>query len=489
MGAFQKAFKPMPSTSSELLRTSLGFCLLFSTACTGDDADIPASQLDFLELLPTFQRVEVGESLRFGVERVNGATTENVSSKVTLRSDDEDVLQVEDGNVVRAVGPGTAHVTVEHDGARASAEVAVISAVSALELDQVDFWLARGTTKPFGAVLIAGDSKRAFDTGSWGSRDPEIASVDADGVVTGRGLGVTEITLSRSGLTTSREVRVEDFEPDAVQLVSASGNTLVAKGSSAVTVEGTRRALTQDLTALFELAVEGDSDTLKLAGSSISAGDVAGSAKVIARGRDGTIAAGQQAELEIEVIEASAIETVHINLPEELALGMEETAFEVLGDYGLDNELTTAPTTLTAEPADVVAIRSSRGTIVPLKVGEAKLALKVTVPMGEEETRDVEASHDIRVVDTPLSMLSVSLNAESAPTELAPGQTLQLEATAHYGTLAQTVTQPTLWTSSNPDVAIVSNVQAGLVTALKAGTTTVQARYQDQSAEYELVVE
>lgn len=486
----------MPSPSSDLLRFSLGFCLLFGVACADDEQDLPASELDFLELLPTFKRIEVGESLRLGAQRVNGATTENVSSQVTLRSDDEAVLQVEAGNVVRAVAPGTAHVTAKHAGASASATVAVIAAVSAVELDLVDFWLARGTTKAFGAVLIAGDEKRPFDEGVWGSLDPDIASVDATGQVTGHQPGETTITLSRSGLTTLGQARVEDAALVSVQLRSSSGTQLVSGRAGELTVEGRfssgGREQTQDLTELFELTVDGDPDVLELAGTTVSAGDKGGTATVVAQGKSDTIAADQQAELDLEVVELTKLQSVRIDVPGEIALGMEGTAFKILGEYGAGVELETTPTELSANPADVIEIRTSSATIVPLRAAEAELNVLVKVPVSDDESRDVEESPPkvVRVIDAPLSMLSVSLDPGDGPASaLSPGQTLQLQASAHYGTLTQTVTQSAVWTSSDSTVAIVSNVHGGLVTALRPGTATLRAGYRDQPAAYELVVE
>lgn len=494
----------MPSSSSSFSSVFLSFCLLLGVACADDQEDIPASRLDFMELLPTFKRVEVGESFRLAAQRVKGATTENVTSQVTLRSDDEAVLQVEGGSVVRAVAPGTAHVTAEHDGAEASAAITVITAVSAVELDLVDFWLASGTSKAYGAVLIAGDEKRPFDEGVWSSLDPEIASVDAAGQVTGHKPGETTISLSRKGSSTLGQVRVEDAALDSVQLQSSAGTKLVSGRTSKLTVEGNLssggRAQTQDLTEMFALTVEADPDVLKLTGVSVSAGKKGGTAKVIANGKADTIAAGQQAELEFEVTEANKLQSVRIDLPvtiapdmaAEIALGMEPTAYKILGEYGVGAELETTPTELSAGPTDVIEIRPNSAVILPLRAAEATLGLKVTVTEADAMTRDVvpDPAPKVRVVDTALSMLSISPNTAGSPAStLSSGQRLQLEATAHYGTLTQAVTEPTLWTSSDPTVAVVNNVHAGLVTALKPGSTTLQARYHGLSAEYELVVE
>lgn len=77
----------------------------------------------------------------------------------------------------------------------------------------------------------------------------------------------------------------------------------------------------------------------------------------------------------------------------------------------------------------------------------------------------------------------------SAAGALQPGQTTQLTATALHGaTLTQDVTEPTLWSSDDPSVAVVSNVSAGKVSALQAGTTTLRASYRGQVASIQLTV-
>lgn len=66
------------------------------------------------------------------------------------------------------------------------------------------------------------------------------------------------------------------------------------------------------------------------------------------------------------------------------------------------------------------------------------------------------------------------------------GQTLQLTATAQYGFSSQAVTQPALWQSSDPQVAVLSNAHGGRVSALAAVSTTLSASYRGQAASFVL---
>jgi uncharacterized protein YjdB len=58
------------------------------------------------------------------------------------------------------------------------------------------------------------------------------------------------------------------------------------------------------------------------------------------------------------------------------------------------------------------------------------------------------------------------------------GGTLDLTATAAFGAAMQSVTSQVLWKSTAPDVAEVSNVSRGLVTAKAAGMATIEAYYR-----------
>src|SRR5688500_3005422 len=57
-----------------------------------------------------------------------------------------------------------------------------------------------------------------------------------------------------------------------------------------------------------------------------------------------------------------------------------------------------------------------------------------------------------------------------------PGQTVQLTATAQFGTTVKTVTSETQWTSLDPTIATVS--PGGLITAAGLGQTTISGTYE-----------
>jgi Bacterial Ig-like domain (group 2) len=87
---------------------------------------------------------------------------------------------------------------------------------------------------------------------------------------------------------------------------------------------------------------------------------------------------------------------------------------------------------------------------------------------------------------TAPSLSTVAITGNSSLTSI--GQTSQLTAVATLsdGTSQQNVTTTATWQSSSPAVATVSN--AGLVTAVAAGTTTITATYQAKSGTFNVTV-
>jgi hypothetical protein len=470
---------------SHLLRA----VLVLLAACAESKGMTPPPALSLLQVLPASKRVEVGETFALGAQRVQGKTAENVTAMASIRSDDETVLRVS-GALAEALSPGTARIIVEHEGLTGMAQVIVSAAVSAVELDVGDLALATGTSLPLGAVLFAGDEKRPFDTGSWGSLDPAIASVDEQGIVTGGSAGVATITVSRDGIGASTQVRVADLALASLQLTAAPGAQLPAAESGRLSVAGTFAGAvtphTQDVTDLFTLSVGEDSaELVTLSGSQVTA-TAAGTATVLATGKPGTLAAGMSAELALELIAKERLLALSVEPPEQVALDMAPLALRVTGDYGDGLLLATTPDSLTAEPASALSIDQESGTLAPLEAAEVTLTAKLSVAgVTPEEQRDLEATAALSILDAPLSALSIS----AAQASLAPGAVLQLTATAAYGpSLSQDATELARWISDDPRIAVVSNVRAGRVTALSAGVVSLRALYRGQVAMLQLSV-
>ena len=134
---------------------------------------------------------------------------ENATDKtVTWSCDNTAVATVADG-VVTAVAEGTAKVTAHAGDASAVCTVTVkadVVKVTEITINEADFSLAVGETKTLTATV---KPENASDkTVTWTSDQPGIASVSAEGVVTGVAAGTAKITVKANGGDVSDFVNV-----------------------------------------------------------------------------------------------------------------------------------------------------------------------------------------------------------------------------------------------------------------------------------------
>ena len=139
------------------------------------------------------------------------AAAENTS--VTWSSSDTDVIVVDEYGMVAPIGPGTATVTatsVSNPTLSASCSFTVKQFVETIYLDGESAALLVGETEQLTASVYPFNAtdKRL----SWSSSDPDVASVDANGVVTALDAGSAVITASAldgSGVSCGYAVTVE----------------------------------------------------------------------------------------------------------------------------------------------------------------------------------------------------------------------------------------------------------------------------------------
>ena len=161
-----------------------------------------------------------------------------------------------------------------------------------------------------------------------------------------------------------------------------------------------------------------------------------------------------------------------------LKMGATETTTLTAKAYDTENkEMSDATFTwAVAEGADVVDV--ANGVVTAKKAGTAKVTATTTIG---EVTKTGEIAITVEQEDAKLATIAVS--AESTTVE--EGKTLKVTAAGkdQYG--ADFAIDGVAWTSTNEDVATVEN---GVVTAKKAGTTTIKATVGEISDKIEITV-
>ena len=200
------------------------FALLFTTstlfiACSSDETDvvhIPVASVmlrpaTFSMLLDTLVVDTPTRPLTAIIAPVD-ATNQNV----TWSSSDEDVAEVNADGVVTAVSEGTATITVTTVEGNFRATAAVTVTLTPISVESVTIAgcnaatsLAVDSIRLLTAVITPANATNT--TVTWSSSDPDIATVDENGVVTAHAIGTATITVTTAdgGETEECEIKVE----------------------------------------------------------------------------------------------------------------------------------------------------------------------------------------------------------------------------------------------------------------------------------------
>ena len=283
---------------------------------------------------------------------------------------------------------------------------------------------------------------------TWQSSNPDVATVDANGVVTGISEGKATITVRNSnGLSASSEVTVTNINTPITNVSLNYSDLEIRKDSS----QGLRATITPKETT--------DDKTLTWESNNPEVATVSSTGVVTARRPGNAIITvrtsnGLTDTCNITVI--SQITSVHLNLT---AITLDEGVSQTLRAT-INPSDTTDDKTLTWKSSNTnVATVDQEGKVTAVKEGSATIT--VTTVNGKEATCTVT------VTKKPVPIESVSLNKTTLTLEEQQAETLVATINPSNTTDDTTLT----WKSSNTNVATVD--QEGKVTAVKEGSATI----------------
>lgn len=120
---------------------------------------------------------------------VNGTET---TEGVEYTSSDEEVLTVKDG-IVTAVGVGNATITVKYEGAEDTVDIKGITPIKNMKFTSTSSSIRVGNELQLKLQVTPSDA--SIDTLIYSSSDDETATVNKNGIVTGKQKGKVTITL------------------------------------------------------------------------------------------------------------------------------------------------------------------------------------------------------------------------------------------------------------------------------------------------------
>ena len=403
---------------------------------------VPVVKVDSIKLSKTSLSLAVGEAAALSAK----LSPDDAEDKtVDWFSSNEDVATVFGGHVL-GVGTGKAIITCASNdgGAEAQCSVTVGMLPEKMEVIVPEGCLGLGESVQLNVRFSPEGSSAALE---WRSKNSKIASIDENGVVTGKKLGTTTLYVeSENGLEDSLKVKVVEPDVVAAVILSRSGTVTLNLGD----------------TLQLDAALSPSTAESKLKWSS-SAGKYA---KVDA---DGLVTAKKVGTATITVKadngkkDTVKIKVVDPNIADKVVL--EESGTITLG-IGEELQLNAAVEPATAETELKWSSSNTKyakvdadGLVTAKKIGTATITVKTD--NGKKDTVK------IKVVD-PYAAEKVVLD-KSGTVTIEIGETLQLNAAVEPDT-AKTELK---WSSSSSRAKVN---QEGLVTGVRTGSVTITVK-------------
>ena len=403
--------------------------------------------------------VEVGEK-----ETITASVT-SVGSGVRWESEDETIAKIDYGDFsndkeIKVIGVknGTTKITAQiSNGTQMTCEVTVQTSPKAITLNKRDVTLDLSIIKTEQlSVTYDPESSNVNRELTWTSSNPEVATVDGNGLITGKSNGTTEITAkTKNGKTDSCKVTIET-SPIGISL-NKDKDTLDLSGNKTIqlsvtynpTSSNVKKNITWESSDTSRVTV--DEKGLVTGKMNTEEGKPV---KITAKTENGKVAfcyitvqtnpTSVTLNKTSEILDMSGTKTVQL------------TATVNPGTANINKKITWS-----SNNTGVATVNSSTGLVT------AKANGSVTITARTENGKT--ASVTIKVQTSPQG---ISLNKTSETLDMSGTTTVQLSVTA-YNPTTSNVNKGITWSSSNSNIASVST--SGLVTAKTNGKATITA--------------
>ena len=429
----------------------------------------PVVLVEGITLNATEQTLTEGETFALTAS----VTPENATNKsLAWTSSDENVATVDANGLVTAVKEGTATITAKaNDGSNASAQCtitvkAAVVLVEGITLNATEQTLTVGETFALTASVLPENATNKSLV--WTSSDENVATVDANGLVTAVKEGTATITAKAN----------DGSNVSAKCTIKVKAAVVLVEG---ITLNATEQTLTEGETFALTASVTPENATNKNLAWTSSDENVAtvdanglvtavkeGTATITAKANDGS--------------NVSASCTITVNAAVVLVEGITLNATEqslTVGDTfaltaGVAPENATNKSLAWTSSDENVATVDANGLVTAVKEGTAIITAKAN------DGSNVSASCTINVSDSFIFVSKISL--EKMQVTLNIGETATLNVTIEP---ANATNKEIAWKSSNPSIATVEN---GVVTAISAGTIYVSASSTDGSNQSDVCI-
>ena len=380
-------------------------------------------------------------------------TPANASDKSVLwSSNNNEIATVDDNGVITAQSIGETVISatsVSNPEVTADCRITVVpTPVTEINLNQTSVSIQVGATFEFEATILPETATNK--NLSWSSSNSEVASIDANGVVTAHAIGTTTINAlagDGSGITASATVNVIPTPADGIEIQTPPSTQFKVGETISLTA-----IVSPDDATDKSIVWTSDNNNIATVGTTgvVTAVNV-GKVNIKA-----TNSAGLSDEITLTVIPTLA-EGINV-IPSQLTLKVNESG-------ALTVNITPATTTdkgvVFASSNTEVAIVDAEGRITALSLGETVITARTN------DGSNLSASCKVTVIPTPVETVTISYEGS---TSLQVGQTAQLSAVVSP---EDATDKSIVWDVQNSNVINVTS--NGLVTALGLGEAWARA--------------
>lgn len=436
----------------------------FTAECAVTVKRVPLTGISLDKTTLELSKGQSSEALRVIYNPAN--TTDDKT--VTWSSADEKIATVKNG-VVTAKATGTTKITATVGTHKAECTVTVNAKLTGIKVTPEKVTVEKGQTANLSVAYLPADTtdRKAV---TWKSENENVATVDANGVVTAVAGGTTKIVATATAndkITAVCEVKV----PIHTESIGLNETEII----------GLRKGDTEKLTVSFYPANTEDSKEVKWTSSDSTVASVdkngvvkglkEGEATITVTTADGKHTASCVVKVKEVSIDLDKVELAQ-DTPNTLLKGQQHKIKVV---FNQDEEPTETATYEYKSLDESIASVDANGVVTALKAGQVMLEITVKASSGS-----MTIMHYMEVKEIPLESISIKGDV----TSLEEGKTTKLNVV--FNPTNTTDDKTVVWSSSDTKVATVD--ANGVVKAVKAGTVKITAKVGDKTAEYALTV-
>ena len=437
--------------------------VLIAASARGHDAfarvTVNPTPVASVRLSSTHQSLLVGQAAQLTADPLDADGRLLEDRQVTWTSSDVDIATVTESGLVTALAPGGAIITATAEGrsAVASITVAAIPIANVVVTPAVNDLFPGQTTQLTAEARDASGAALTDRVIMWATSRPQVATVTSQGLVTAISSGTATITATSEGRSATATVTVRP-RPVSSVVLSPQQATLSTGQTLQLTV-----SLTDDrgqvLIGRQVSFATSNAQVATVSATGLVTGVAPGSATITAtsEGRSGTATFTVTPEPVSSVVISPANGSIVVGSTLQLSATPRNATGQTL----------TGRTITWSSGAPGLASVSAAGLVTGLAPGSAVVLATVEGKQG---------SAVITVRQVPVA--SLTINPASATTAVGQSVTLSAKTLDAAGNVL--TGRVVGWSSSDLTVATVNS--AGVVTGVAAGTVTISASSEGQTA-------